>query len=283
MKPVIIISAARSGTNILRDLLTRFPGLGTWPCDEINAIWRYRNAGFPNDELPSDLATPDVARYIRSRFTRLAERRGLDHVVEKTCANSLRVDFVDRILPEARYVFLIRDGRDVTASAMKRWVAPPNLAYTLRKGRFVPGISIPGYAARWITNRFAQFADAEGRLGTWGPRFEGIDQCLETHGLAATCARQWARSVQRSEEVCARMDAGRYHRMRFEDLVARPRESIEQLASFLDLRADSALLNAADRMIRVGSVGKGCRSISEEEWREILPHFDGWLGELGYA
>jgi len=33
---IIIVGAPRSGTNMLRDVLTSFDGVCTWPCDEIN-------------------------------------------------------------------------------------------------------------------------------------------------------------------------------------------------------------------------------------------------------
>ena len=42
-KPLIIIGAGRSGTNALRDALTTFSKISSWPCDEINPIWRHGN------------------------------------------------------------------------------------------------------------------------------------------------------------------------------------------------------------------------------------------------
>ncbi|HUT60609.1 MAG TPA: sulfotransferase, partial [Phycisphaerae bacterium] len=121
--PIIIIGAGRSGTNMLRDMLTAFPGVGTWPCDEINYIWRHGNARYATDEFPPELARPRVRAYIRRAFDRLAARRGLSHVVEKTCANSLRVQFVRAVVPEARFIHIVRDGRDVAVSAVQRWTA----------------------------------------------------------------------------------------------------------------------------------------------------------------
>ncbi len=59
-------------------------------------------------------------------------------VVEKTCATSLRVEFVRAVLPDAKYVFITRDGLDAAASAMERWHAPLDLRYTAAKARFVP-------------------------------------------------------------------------------------------------------------------------------------------------
>ena len=43
----MIIGAARSGTNMLRDVLTSLDGVDTWPCDEINYIWRHGNIRWP--------------------------------------------------------------------------------------------------------------------------------------------------------------------------------------------------------------------------------------------
>ena len=125
-RPIVIIGAGRSGTNMLRDVLTRFAGVVTWPCDEINYIWRHGNRAHPDDEFVPTMATPGVRRFVRGRFAAMASAapvvdRGTPSeasrfLVEKTCANSLRVSFVDAIVPEALYLYLVRDGRDVTLS-----------------------------------------------------------------------------------------------------------------------------------------------------------------------
>ena len=49
--PLVIVGAPRTGTNLLRDLLTQLPGYGTWPCDEINYIWRHGNATHPRQPV----------------------------------------------------------------------------------------------------------------------------------------------------------------------------------------------------------------------------------------
>src|SRR6478672_3892385 len=118
---LVIIGAPRSGTNMLRDLICTLPGAGTWPCDEINFIWRHGNVRYPSDAFPDELATDRVRQYVRGSFDSVARSNRLDIVVEKTCANSLRVGFVDRIVPDARYIFLVRHGMDAVVSAAQRW------------------------------------------------------------------------------------------------------------------------------------------------------------------
>ena len=131
--PIIIIGAGRSGTNMLRDLLVQLPGLGTWPCDEINYIWRHGNRGFATDEFTAGMATPAVKAFIRKQFKRLEVQGNVDSIVEKTCANSLRCGFVHEIFPRARFIHLVRDGRDVAASARERWAAKLDLGYILKR------------------------------------------------------------------------------------------------------------------------------------------------------
>ena len=71
---LIIIGAPRSGTNMLRDVLVRFPGVATWPCDEINYIWRHGNLRYPSDEFPAERADARVQRYIRAQFDWVEKR-----------------------------------------------------------------------------------------------------------------------------------------------------------------------------------------------------------------
>ncbi len=107
---IVIIGAPRSGTNMLRDLLVELPGVGTWPCDEINYIWRHGNVHHPSDVFTAEMASNGVKKYIRGHFDRYAQSHNLNILVEKTCANSLRVGFVDEVIPDAKYVFIVRDG-----------------------------------------------------------------------------------------------------------------------------------------------------------------------------
>ena len=198
-QPVVIIGAGRSGTNLLRDLLCQARGISTWPCDEINYIWRHGNVRYPTDELPAAAARPEVRAYIRQQFFRMARKTGSEILVEKTCANSLRVDFVDAVVPEAKYVFIVRNGVDVVASALKRWHARLDFPYLARKARFVPKSDLPYYASRHLANRLYRVLSRENRLAYWGPKFSGFDSCLANSPLDEVCASQWQTCVRRAD------------------------------------------------------------------------------------
>lgn len=256
MQPIVIIGAPRSGTNLLRDLLAQLPGAGTWPCDEINAIWRHGNVSYPSDELPTARATPRVRSFIRGAFEDLASSRNLEIVVEKTCANSLRVPFVRRILPDARYVFLVRDGRDAVASAIRCWHRGVQWTYTLRKARFVPAADVAHYAGLFATNRLGRLLRRDRSLRTWGPRFDGIEEVARALGVAAACVRQWTRCVAAATRDLGDLGPDRLARVRYEELVERPAAELARLASFLGVGCDedrARLLTAHVDPDRIGS------------------------------
>lgn len=282
-RPLIIVGAARSGTNILRDVLTSLPGYGTWPCDEINPIWHHGNLDWPDDELPPERATPKVQRAIRGRFAGVARRSAARVVVEKTCATSLRVGFAARVLPEARFVFLVRDGRDVVASAMERWTAPLDLPYILRKARFVPPADLPHYAWRFLANRLYRWRSGERRLAVWGPRFRGMEQAARDLSLAELCGLQWRRSVERAEEDLAELAPERVFRLSYEDFTRRPAELVRELLAHLGFEAPETAVESAVADVRPGSVGRWRRKLSPEQVALLEPLLESTLERLGYA
>lgn len=202
-KPVIILGAGRSGTNMLRDALTALPNIDTWPCDEIQPIWRHGNLGHPTDQFTADMATPDVVAFVRRAFVRQWKARGRPRfLIEKTCANTLRVPFLANIFPEAHYVTIVRHGEDVVSSAIARWegkLEVPPVSYFAAKARFIPLVDLPVYAGRFVSNRIDKLRGVSQRLRTWGPIWDGLD-AVQNAPLDEICARQWAACVRHTRQ-----------------------------------------------------------------------------------
>src|SRR5690606_30479253 len=165
--PIIIIGAGRSGTNILRDSICAVKGFETWPCDEINYIWRHGNIQKKNDRFTADDATPEVKKFIQNQFQKLEKEFDAEFVVEKTCANSLKIPFINQIYPEAKYIFIAREGHDVASSAKQRWTAPLEMGYIMKKVKYVPKSDIIHYGLRYFINRVKKIFSKEKRLAYW--------------------------------------------------------------------------------------------------------------------
>jgi hypothetical protein len=283
-RPVIIIGAPRSGTNMLRDVLTRVPGHATWPCDEINLMWRHGHRDHPSDELPAEFATPKVARYLRRQFSRLQRKHDARVVVEKTCANSLRVPYVDRCMPNARFLFITRDGMDAVASAMQRWHAPFDLGYTARKVLYVPPSDLPYYGARFVGSRLKGRHDPQSATGVqswWGPKLDGQAALMREHPLDELAALQWQRCVDASTKAFTSMEAGRVHQLSYEEFVADPTAGLTRILEFLgeDVTVDPAWVSG----VSVGSVGKGRAKLGEERVGRLTELVRPTQERLGHA
>ncbi len=278
---VIIIGAPRSGTNMLRDLLSSRPGVVTWPCDEINAVWRHGSRDHPTDEIPVDRADRRLQHYISSRFDRVRRRQGGHTVVEKTCANSLRVDYVAALLPRARFVLITRDGVDATASALARWNAPVDWSYTVRKARFVPPSDLAYSGLRFATNRVLWRGTSDTWTRSWGPRFDGIDEMLRSRSLDEVCAAQWRRCIERSYSALERLPCERVHRLRYEDFVRRPEDGLVELLRFLDL--PTVDLESAVAGVSASSIGRGHLSLEASKLARVQEMLSPTLGQLGYV
>ena len=262
---VIIVGAPRSGTNMLRDILTSLDGISTWPCDEINYIWRHGNASYPSDEIPVERAIPYVKSYIQQRFRDIRKKHNANIVVEKTCANSLRVPFVDAAVPDARYIFIYRDGIDASGSAKERWTARLDIPYILEKVRFVPKIDLPYYGLRYFWARVYRVVSREKRLAFWGPALDNMQSILQNHTLNEVCALQWQRCVDKAEEAFSAMPADKVVRVCYEDFVRQPEQELTRILQFMGKDVSSEQVANAVKGVSPRSLGKGRKALGEQE------------------
>jgi hypothetical protein len=267
--PIILIGAARSGTKFLRDVLASGANTAAVPYD-VNYVWRY-GAEETDDVLDPEGLTETRKRFIRDALRSQAKARAGDILIEKTVANTLRVPFVEALFPQSRYVHLIRDGRDVTESAMRQWRNPPDWSALARKLRQVPVRNL-GYVT-WFGWNFVKGL-LSGRKGgkIWGPRFPGIEAFAEEQPLARVCARQWLESYTRaSVELPKLANAGsRVFTIRYEDLI-RDETALSALVDKLGLADKDAILSTFQKSLRPNEA---------EIWRKLPPEDQAILDEV---
>jgi hypothetical protein len=287
--PVIIVGAPRSGTNMLRDVLTSAPGITTWDCDEINPLWKHGNLDIPHDEIPVERATPQLAQFLHRRFNAIARKAGADIVVEKTCAVSLRVPFTRALFPEAKYVFIHRDGIDATASTMQRWNASFDLRYTLKKARYVPPFDVVRHATALLHKRVNQFR--HGQLGDtsndlrvqtwWGPRPHDFRELQGRHPLEELAFIQWQRCVEQASAGLAGLPASQLHTVSYEDYVSDPRDHTARILEFM---GRPELIDAVTiGQVSTASIGKGRRVLGPEAVARLERLGAATLERFGHA
>ena len=278
--PIVIIGAARSGTKFLRDVLAAGPDTAAVPYD-VNYVWRTGQEAMHHDRLEPVTATPERAASIRARLRRLARAGNGDVLIEKTVSNGLRIPFVDVVLPDARFVHLIRDGRDVAESAMRQWRAPPDWFGLWRKLTAMP-LANARYAL-WFARNLASGTVTAGRSGgkLWGPRYPGILDDVAHLPLAGVCARQWARTVEYARADLDALPRDRVFEIRYEDLTANE-AALADLVERLALPARDHVLNFWRRHVRIQDAPLW-KLMPAEDRMAIETHAGAALATLGYG
>jgi hypothetical protein len=169
--PIFVVGCPRSGTTLLRLMLDAHPSLAIPPESHfIPLVARVRSryqqpSGFDAEHMAADvmrglrfqdwgLPAEDVRRAIRERrpttlaaaiecfFVAYADAHGAARWGDKTPGYSIELPLISELFPEAVFVHLIRDGRNVALSLMEVPRPPRSFAeaaqvwrYRVSKGR----------------------------------------------------------------------------------------------------------------------------------------------------
>lgn len=273
LQPVVVLGAARSGTKLLRDLLGTSRACRIVPAGA-NFAWRQGHTYLSHDALPAAACTPQLARKIRRTLLHMATPApagAATYLIEKTCHNTLRVPFVERVLPGARYLVLLRDGRDAATSALQQWQAPPPTGYRLRRLGHLRHLGATGAGALLFhTLRDQVHRTAHGTPSLWGPHYPGMANDVRHLPLATVCARQWNTCVDASLSALEALGADRYRVLRYEALVTDP-GTLTALCRWLALPDAETVMATYRRRVHAGRVGTWRTLLSAEEQAQVLP------------
>jgi hypothetical protein len=220
-RPMFIVSAPRSGSTLLFELLARSPDVwtiggenhaileGIAPLHPANRRWE------SNRLLRAD-ATPEIASRLRQGFAGGRATGVGGRFIEKTPKNSLRIPFLDAVFPDALFVHLVRDALPTMSSMLDAW----------RSQRFTTYPELPGWSGpAWTMLLFPGWRD-------------GIGQ-----PLARTVVEQWRAAHRHIVEDLRAIPSQRQYALRYEDLLENPKATLARLVNFAGLAWDDSSAN----------------------------------------
>lgn len=273
--PIIVIGALRSGTKLIRDSIGTHPEIDVIP-HEVDHIWQTDRIDCQSDVFEVESLEETTRRKIIKKLSRF--HRGAPLLIEKSVANCLRVPFVASVLPDAKFIYLKRDGADTIESIYRQWTAPADWRRLLAKVHSYPWWK-DAQAFRLSTKVAARvFNRLIGRehhgAGTWGVRYEGIDDDVLSKDILEVCAIQWRQSVLSAQEGLQRIPADRKLFVQYEDFVTSPVQELGRAAEFFDIDPMPYQIGFDSANVIKSNIGSGRKRLNEKQLDIIQPHIE---------
>ena len=270
--PVFVVGCSRSGTTVTYETIAACPQLLSFG-HEIpefwDSLWGPRHNGWASEAAGAEHARPEHRAAARRYFF---QRLGAGRVLDKTCINVMRVGYLHRLFPQARFVYIHRDGRDNVASLMDGWLHDGHFALGRTLGPLPCAISI-----------------GRGAIRDWSFLLPPGWRDYNDAPLEEVCAYQWMTANRLALDALAKLPAASWIRLRYEDLFERPVEMFRAVFERLDLPFDNAVeQRCATLDKRPTSIVRGAPK--KEKWKDrhaaeiekILPKIAPLMTELGY-
>jgi LPS sulfotransferase NodH len=204
----------------------------------------YRSCGVPLYPEPGYLPDAGLCACLCAKFERIRHAFSADIMLSKRTANNRRLDVLEAVFPRARYIHLIRDGRDV-ANSLSR--------------------------VEWWDDHVIWW---DGR--TAGQMEQDGEDRLEI------CARNWVREVRELSAGLSSIDADRVLDIRYEELLADPVGQLRSITDFLGLEMTADYRSAIESVGLANRTAGWQKLFSPQELEMMLRIQRPDLEKFGY-
>ena len=282
-KPIIILGAPRSGTSILGRILSQHKSL--YYANEPRLIWRYMNDS-RSDCLRVEHASEKCVDYIQRKFAKLVASEQKGRLLEKTPSSALRIDFINKVFPDCKFIHIIRNGYDSTLSIRNFWdshvggIAQGKIdqkdSILMQRLKEMHPTQLPYYVGE-LASRLIPSKLRRSRV-PWGPRLPGMNQMVRDLGVLEVSALQWKMCVEHAALHGRQYGSDRYFECKLEDFDS---NKMQDILKFCELSEDTGVEKYINEHFVKGMSSK--RKFSADEVcianiRSLIEPTMDWLG-----
>jgi hypothetical protein len=250
-------------------------------------IWEYYLKLQADDYLDESHADEKSVRFIRKQFDYLKKKSGKHTVLEKTPTNAFKIKYINKVLPEAKWIHLYRDGRDVISSMKVQYQRRREIArkrslrkiladihYTLsRQPCFRFRLLAILYELRHWHRIAPYFQFSKNRQWStsigWGPRYPGWQKDKPVMEEIEFLATQWVRAEQQILMDLRVISPDNLYQFAYEQLLENPISILTQLCEFLGV--STGIVNQLASQVRSNNTQKWKTALSQDEISKIQP------------
>ncbi len=257
-RPIFAIGAPRSGTTFLGACLKKLPEISYHfePVITKAAVRRVADGDW------SDFQAKLLYRPTYAWLMRMSGETDL-RFCEKTPGNCFILPFLNRAFDGAKFIHIVRDGRDSALSLSKKpWYANASRESGLRD----PDGYLFGPSTRFWVEK---------------DRTSEYEQTNDLH----RCIWLWRRYVECALEGAQSIPAENYLELRYEDLLAEPGDYADRISDFLEI-SDPASREAFRATVtgdaHADSIGRWKKEVDEQQATQLHEEAGALLEQLGY-
>jgi hypothetical protein len=217
--------------------------------------------------LAATLPRQPLSEHYRTLFDWLARRLGRTRWVERSGSSIDYLGSLQGAFPEARFLHIHRDGHE-TALSMREHAAY-RLAISLL-------FRLPGDQEPSIDDLRTL------ETGRAPDESDPISRMLASRPPVEYFGRYWTQELTRGFRAATKLNADQYREVRFEELIARPKETLRAIAAFFDLEHDGGWIERAAALIR-GAPPTRFDTLSREEQERLAEACRPGMQLLGRA
>ena len=270
-KPIFVIGTGRSGTTILGVVLSMHKDIGF--LNEPKALWHKiysqedlvgsYSRGVARYRLQATDVTDEVCQTARRLFGAYLTAVASNRVVDKYPEQVFRIPFIRQIFPDAKFIFLVRNGWD-TCHSITKW--------SQRLGTQVQDETHDWWGVndrKWHL-LVDQLVAENSELGKLTSEIKNFDDRGDRSAV------EWILTMREGLHYLKELPNSVY-RVSYEDLASQPQVTLKNLLDFCELQPDPIMLDYALQTLKAVAP-KQPLPLNPI----ILPSFTATMTALGY-